>query len=134
LLCTSDVVIALTIALAVTIAIAFTNVIAVAIAITVAITVTNASSSRHLHLSSSAGPLVASTFFQPPAVSWRLVSFAAVDCHVVLLQLLLPSLLLLSSKAMSQYFMRNPMAFLKQQSACPIFFGMLTTSLINVTQ
>jgi hypothetical protein len=50
------------------------------------------------------------------------------------LPLLLPLLLLLSSKAMFWYFIRNSMAFLKQQSTHPMFFGMLTVSLINVTQ
>jgi hypothetical protein len=34
-------------------------------------------------------------------------------------------------KAMFQYFIRNPTAFLKQQFDCPMFFGVLTASLIN---
>jgi hypothetical protein len=52
----------------------------------------------------------------------------------VLLQLPLPLLLLSLDKVESQYFMRNPTAFWMQQSACPMIFGMLKTSLINVTQ
>ncbi len=49
---------------------------AVTVAVTVAIAITDASSSHRIHFPSSASPLLASTSFPPPIVSWRLLSFA----------------------------------------------------------
>jgi hypothetical protein len=72
------VVVAIAVAIAVLIAItiAITIADAVTVAITIAIAITNASSSHRIHFPSSASPLVASTSFQPPIVSWRFLSFA----------------------------------------------------------
>jgi hypothetical protein len=74
--------VAVAIAVAIAIAVLIANTIAVTIAeavtvaVTIAVAFTNASSSHRIHFPSSASPLVASTSFQPPIVSWHLLSFA----------------------------------------------------------
>ncbi len=68
--------IAIAIAVLIAITIAVTIADAVTVTVTVAIAIIDASSSHRIHFPSSASPLVASTSFQPPIVSWRLLSFA----------------------------------------------------------
>jgi hypothetical protein len=68
--------VAVAVAVLITITIAVTTADAVTVAVTIAIAITDASSSHCIHFPSSASPLVASTSFQPPIVSWRLLSFA----------------------------------------------------------
>ncbi len=67
--------VAIAVAVLIAITIAVTIADAVTVVVTIAIAITNTFSSYRIHFPSSAIPLVASTSFQPPISSWRLLSF-----------------------------------------------------------
>jgi hypothetical protein len=98
------IVVAIAVLIAITIAVTIADAVTVAVIITIAIT--DASSSHCIHFPSSASPLIASTSFQPPIVSWRLLSFAGrlivtslwhlrcpicCRCHLIIILFVAPS-------------------------------------------